>query len=130
MFLVAGIVYDARRIKAYEGLMELGQVAGKSEEWCEELWGELIVAPDLLEELVFYLEHHYLTENVSCCGYSLIDLYVWQLNRYNIIGDSGKNTDTCNKERMVLQAFHDMTVMRKDPEEFVKKLTDGRGMDK
>lgn len=127
---MAGIVYDARRIKAYEGLMELGNIAGENPQWCEMLWEEILFSPDLLDELVFYLEHHYLTENVSCCGYSLIDLYVWQLNRYNIIGDSGKNTDACNKERMVLHAFHDMTNMRKNPEGFVKKLTDGRGMDK
>lgn len=127
---MAGIVYDARRIKAYEGLMELGNIAGENPEWCERLWEEILFSPDLLDELIFYLEHHYLTENVSCHGYSLIDLYVWQLNRYNIIGDSGKNTDACNKERMVLHAFHDMTNMRQNPEEFVKKLTDGRGMDK
>ena len=80
--------------------------------------------------LVFYLEHHYLTERVKCCGYSLIDLFVWQMNKYNIIGDSGKNTDACNKDRMVLKAFHDMVQMRKEPESFVKKLTEGRGMDK
>lgn len=127
---MAGILYDARRIKAYEGLIELGKIAGEPQEWCEKLWEEILVSPDLLEELVFYLEHHYLTERVKCCEYSLIDLFVWQMNKYNIIGDSGKNTDACNKDRMVLKAFHDMAEMRKDPEGYIKKLTEGRGMDK
>lgn len=127
---MAGILYDARRIKAYEGLLELGRIAGMSQEWCEALWEELLISPALLEELVFYLDHHYLTEKVKCCGYSLIDLYVWQMNRYNIIGDSGKNTAACNKDRMVLKAFYDMVQMQKEPDSYVKKLTEGRGMDK
>lgn len=126
---MAGIVYDARRIKAYEGLLALGEIAGEPKEWCDKLWEDIIFSPDLLEELVFYLEHHCLTENIKCCGYSMIDLYVWQMNRYNIIGDSGKNTDTCNKDRMVLKAFRDMIEMRKNPDEYIKKLTLGRGMD-
>lgn len=127
---MAGIVYDARRIKAYEGLLAVGEIAGQPKEWCDMLWGEIIVAPELLEELIYYLEHRCLTENVKCCGYSMIDLYVWQMNRYNIIGDSGKNTDTCNKDRMVLKAFYDMAQMKKNPDEYIKKLTLGRGMDK
>lgn len=127
---MTGILYDARRIKAYEGLMELGEIAGEPKEWCDKLWEELVISPDLLDELVYYLEHRCLAERVKCCGYSLIDLYVWQMNKYNIIGDSGKNTDRCNKDRMVLKAFYDMLRMRENPEEFVKKLTDGRGMDK
>ena len=127
---MAGILYDARKVKAYEGLLELGKIAEETESWCEALWEELLFSPDLLDELVFYLEHHYLPERVKCCGYSLIDLFVWQMNKYNIIGDSGKNTDACNKDRMVLKAFYDMVQMRKEPESFVKKLTEGRGMDK
>lgn len=127
---MAGILYDARLIKAYEGLQALGETAGETSEWCEALWEEIVFSPDLLEELIFYLDNHYLTEEVKCEGYSMIDLYVWQMNRYNIIGDSGKNTDTCNKDRMVLKAFRDMVNMRKNPDEYIKKMTLGRGMDR
>ena len=62
---MAGILYDARRIKAYEGLLAVGEIAGQPKEWCDMLWGEIIVAPELLEELIYYLEHHCLTENVK-----------------------------------------------------------------
>jgi hypothetical protein len=85
---------------------------------------------DLFDELVFYLEKHYLRDNIKCEGYSLTDLYIWQMNKYNIIGDSGKNTAACNKDRMVLKALRDMVDMRKNPAPFIKKMTDGRGMDK
>lgn len=127
---MAGILFDTRIVKTYEALMELGKLAEETQEWCEALWEDLLVNPDLMDELVFYLEHHYLEEKVKCCNYSLIDLYVWQMNRYNIIGDTGKNTSICNKERMVLHAFRDMIEMKKAPEVYLKRLTDGRGMDK
>lgn len=126
---MAAILYDARRVKAYEGLMALGGTAGEPQEWCNALWEELICDRELYEELVFYLEHHYIMDKVHCAGYGLTDLYIWQMDRYNIIGDSGKNTEACNKDRMVLQAFRDMADMKKDPEAFVKRMTLGRGMD-
>ncbi len=36
------IVYDARRIKAYEGLLARGEYAGKDLEWLGTLWTELV----------------------------------------------------------------------------------------
>jgi len=126
---MAGILYDARRVKAYEGLMALGELACESRQWCDVLLEELVFDSGLTEELVFYLEHHYLMDNVRFDGYGLTDLYIWQMNRYNLIRESGKNTAACNKERMVLHAFRDMIDMKKEPATYVKRLTMGRGMD-
>lgn len=126
---MAGILYDARRIKAYEGLLALGEIAEETKQWCDELWEELVFDAELLDEFVFYLEHHCLKDSVHCEGYGLTDLYIWQMNRYNLIGDSGKNTDACNKDRMVLYAFRDMIDMKKEPAVYVKKMTMGRGLD-
>ena len=84
---------------------------------------------ELLDEFVFYLEHHFLRDAVKCEGYGLTDLYIWQMNKYNLIGDSGKNTDVCNKDRMVLKAFRDMIDMKKDPAIYIKRMTLGKGMD-
>lgn len=122
-------MYDARRIKAYEGLRALGALAEETEQWCDALWEELVFEQELLEEFVYYLEHRSLLDKVRCEGYGLTDLYIWQMNRYNLIGDSGKNTDACNKDRMVLHAFRDMIDMKKEPAAYVKKMTMGRGMD-
>lgn len=127
---MSGILYDARLVKAFEKLKTLGRTADMTDEWCEKFWKEIVFSQDLLEELVFYLDHHYLTDKVNCEGYSLTDLYVWQMDRYNLIGDWGKNTSACNKDRMVLNAFMDMAQMRKNPAEYIKRLTSGRGMDR
>ena len=69
-------------------------------------------------------------DKVKVCGYSLCDLYVWQMNRYNLIKDTGKNSRTCNKEKMAMQAFRTMIDLLEQPEEGQKKLDYGQGMDK
>lgn len=127
---MAGIVYDARRIKAYEGLQELCVLAGEEEGWGDELWRELLADGGLMKEMIYYLEHHCLDGSYRLEGYSLIDLFIWQMDLYNLIADSGKNTAYCNKERMVLKAFRTMTEMKKDPAHYKRLLSDRFGMDK
>ena len=100
-----GIVYDGRKIKAFEGLLALGEYAGKEERWISELWEALVLDEELMKEFMYYLDHHTLLDQVKCRGYALTDLYVWQMDRYNLIRDVGKNTSCCNKEAMVLNAF-------------------------
>lgn len=125
-----GILYDGRKIQVYEKLLALGNYAGQEQKWTEELWADLLTVPKLYEEMVYYLEHHEFCNNFIYKGYSLIDLYVWQMNKYNLIKDFGKNTAECNKETMVLRSFRTMLEFMRNPEEYLKRLKEGRGMDK
>lgn len=124
-----GIVYDARRIRAYEGLLALGEYAGRDEIWLGQLWNGLLRDNGLMKEFMYYLDHHTLLDEEKCSGYSLTDLYVWQMDRYNLIRDIGKNTESCNKESMVLGAFRTMLELKADPENTLRRLTAGTGMD-
>lgn len=125
-----GILYDARKIKAYESLLALGEYAGQEKEWMDGLWADLLTIPDLYAEMVYYLENHDFWDNFKFQGYSLIDLYVWQMNKYNLIKDLGKNTAECNKETMALRSFRTMIELMRSPEEYIKRLNEGYGMDK
>lgn len=124
-----GIVYDARRIKAYEGLMALGEYAGKDTAWLDGLWQGLVADAGQMKEFMYYLDHHTFCDEDRCRGYGLTDLYVWQMDRYNLVREIGKNTEACNKEAMVLNAFRTMQQMKKEPEAYVRRLTSGVGMD-
>ncbi len=124
-----GIVYDARRIRAYEGLQALGEYAGKEASWLDALWAGIVSDEALLREFMYYLDHHGFLDALKCEGYALTDLYVWQMDRYNLVREIGKNTECCNKEAMVLNAFYAMYLMQKDPAVYVKRLTSGEGMD-
>jgi len=124
-----GIVYDARRVKAYEGLMALGAYAGKDTKWLDELWQGLAADAGQMREFMYYLDHHTFCDEDLCQGYGLTDLYVWQMDRYNLVREIGKNTAACNKEAMALNAFWTMQQMKKEPEVYLRRLTSGTGMD-
>lgn len=127
---MSGIVYDARKVKVYDGLQRLGRYAGMDEEWCAELWLELLSDTGLFKEFVYYLEHHSLLDEEKFCGYGLTDLFIWQMDLSNLFHDTGKNTAACNKETMVLKAFRTMADMKKNPEYYLKKINEGPGMDR
>lgn len=124
-----GIIYDGRRILAFEGLFSVGEYAGKENAWLQKLWEALTEDEEIMREWIFYLDHHTFLDEAKCMGYALTDLYVWQMDRYNLIRDIGKNTSCCNKEAMVLNAFRTMLEMKKDPKTYLRRLTDGHGMD-
>ena len=124
------IILGTEKLKAFRGLSMLCEYAGKSEEWCNELWLSLLTDYELYTELLYYLENHCFADCLKAAGYSLTDLYVWQMGQDNLRRDTGKNTENCNKEEMVLQAFWTMAQMRKDPSEYERKLADGSGMGK
>ena len=127
---MSNIIYYANKVKEYENLMALCDFAGESREWGEQLWTDLLQNPDVYEEYLHYMVYHTLLGKVSVEGYSVLDLYVWQMELFNLRQDTGKNTASCNKDGMVLRALKSMMDMKKDPDSFVKKLNDGRGLDK
>lgn len=124
------IIVDGRRILALEAFYKLGEYAGRDKEWLDVLWSELLEKDELMDEFMFYIDNHNFKDEFNVCGYHMTDLYVFQMSRYNLIRDIGKNTESCNKEFLVLGAFHDMACMIKNPDAYIKKLSNGPGMDR
>lgn len=123
------ILFDQTKLKVYDGLTRLCEYAGRTQEWQQDLWNAFLVNRELYDAFVYYLNRHTLPETPKCEGYSLADCYVWQMEQDNLYRDTGKNTAQCNKEDMVLRAFWMMAGMLRQPEVFVKKLRDWKGMD-
>lgn len=128
---MGAIIYDARRIKAYEFMQELGKVAEKSQEFIDELWKSILAEGDLLKEYMYYLDNHTFLDEIKVNGYGMTDLYMWLLRQNNLKNDYGKNNESCNKETLVFDTFWHMDRMIKDPQTYITKLEDdfGIGMD-
>jgi len=124
-----GIIYDANKIKVYENLCALCEMAGEPQEWCDSLWEALLTDRQLYEEFVYFLQHKTYLDKMKCCGYSMIDLYFLQMEKYNRLHDTGKNTAECKKVDMVLRSFEAMARLKKDPETWSRRFGEGRGMD-
>lgn len=126
---MTGILYDATKVKVYELLAASCSRAGESDEWRDSFWLEVLQDGEVYEELVFYLRHHELRERLRAYGYTLIDLFIWEMGQANLRMDTGKNTGLCNKESMALRAYRAMLELKRDPERFLRRLREGRGMD-
>lgn len=124
------IIISTSKIRVCEFFYELCDFCGYDREWTDSLWGDIIADEPVYEELAYYADHHTFRDVLDVCGYSLSDLYVFQMDKYNLIREIGKNPPECNKERMVLNAFRMMADMKTDPAEYVKRLQEGRGEDK
>ena len=125
-----GILYDARKLKAMEFLNDLCKYAGKGDDFANSLWTEFLNDEELYREFVYYADNHTFLDEMKISGYSMSDLYVWQMDRYNIVRELGKNPTACNKETLVLNAFMEMSNMKRDPETYVLRIESGKGNDR
>ncbi|MBR5421174.1 MAG: hypothetical protein IK115_08520 [Lachnospiraceae bacterium] len=123
------IIFDARRVKAYERLKELAALCGRDEAYREELWEELLKDAGLMGAFMYYLDEKSLYDGVSCEGYGLTDVYFYQLRRFDVSKDIGKNSPECAKDALVLDSFLFMARMKREPEKYVRLLDSGPGMD-
>lgn len=123
------ILFDARRVKTYECLKQLCESVGKQEEFAENLWLEMLSDEGLMGEFMYYLDNHSLFGQLECKGYTLNDLYFYNMRQFEMMQDVGKNYSDCDKEELVLDTFMDMAGMKKDPDRYIKKLSEGLGMD-
>lgn len=124
------IIISTSKIKACDFFYELCDYCGYDREWTDALWGDIVTDDAVFSEFAYYAANHTFRDALSICGYSLSDLYVFQMDKYNLIREIGKNPPECNKERMVLNAFRMMIDMKADPETYVKRMQEGRGEDR
>ena len=126
---MANIVLDGSKIKVYGILQNLCDYCNEKDSWCDELWGYMLQNDELYEEFVYFIVNRSLMGKMNVEGYTLIDLYVKQIDMYNVRNDLGKNPIFCMKEDMVLRSFLMMGRLLEAPETYKKKLEDGFGMD-
>ena len=124
------IIYDATRVKVCQGFYDICEYAQRPLDWSDRLWADILSDAGVYGELVYYIEHHTFEDKVKVEGYGLSDLYVFQMDKYNLIREIGKNTVSCNKEKMVMRAFRTLIDMKRDPQEYLKRLREGRGEDR
>ena len=76
-----GILYDARKVKALGFLRDLCDYAGKEDDFVQGLWDELLADEALYREFIYYADNHTFLDELKIRGYSMSDLYVWQMDK-------------------------------------------------
>lgn len=126
---MSDIIIATTKIKVYERMCDWCSFCNFDRGFADSLWQDIVTNNSLYEELVYYMNNHTFLDKVQVGGYSLSDLYVFQMSKYNLISDLGKNPPECNKERMVLKSFRMLVDMIADPQSYISRIEEGKGND-
>ncbi|MFT3985941.1 MAG: hypothetical protein QM697_18745 [Lachnospiraceae bacterium] len=102
------IIIAQEKFKLYGKLSEMCEAAGYVPQWQEVFWKRLLEAPEVYKEFLYYAERQ---DFLCCCsinGYCITDIFVWQMRKYNVRTDRGKNGSDCDKLAMLLESFSTM----------------------
>lgn len=118
-----------RLTMAAEFAANLCLYGGEDQAFYDGFWSGLLAHPDILREFVYYMEHGEFLCRKKVCGRSVVDVMVWQIDHFKAALDRGQEAMRCNKDRMVLHAFHTLLLMAENPEPYIRKMAGETGTD-
>lgn len=106
------IIIAGEKLKLYGCLKETCKYVCYTDEWRDRLWEDLLANPPIYREFLYYMEHQDFLCQCTVNGYSIIDIFIWEMRKYNVRTDRGKNGADCDKTAMLLEAFRTMIDMK------------------
>lgn len=120
---------DEEKVRAYEWAKGLCRYAGEDETFLERFFGMLTASEGVSREFLYYLEHQNFLCEYQVEGYSLIDIMVWQMDHFKAQLDRDRTQMKSNGDKMLLEAFHTMLLMERDPQHYVNLMQSETGTD-
>lgn len=117
------------KAKAYEWARALCYYAGKDETFLERFFEMLTASEGVSEEFLYYLEHQDFLCKYQVEGYSLVDIMVWQMDHFKAQLDRDRESMKSNGDKMLLEAFHTMLLMEREPQYYVNLMQTETGTD-
>lgn len=109
---MGNIIIAAEKLKLFELVEKWAEYAGYSKEWANDFWRDLLLNNEVYEEFLYYVDHEDFLCKYSYNGQYITDIFIWEMRKYNIKTDRGKNYADCDKVEMVLNAFRTMLNMK------------------
>lgn len=95
----------------------------------QKFWKDLLQYEDIYKEVQYYAEHNEFLGETLICGYSIIDILVWQIDHFKSHMDRGEYDMQSNPERMILMAFRTFMNMKETPDSYVLAIQTETGTD-
>lgn len=111
---VQPIIIASEKIKLYSELSRLCEFVGYTDEWRDAFWEDLLQEAGIYKEFLYYMEHQDFLDEYKVEGKSVLDIFVWQMRRFNLRLDRGKNGKECDKMAMLLETFRYMIDMKRN----------------
>ena len=120
-------MYDVDVIR--DVVVEMTEAAGLDNAFADEFYNRIIKDEPILKEFVGYLTtSKFLCEEIVC-GYSIVDIVVWQMDHFKAFLDRDSISKKNNECEKLLMAFDTFLKMKEDPEKYVRMLTEESGSD-
>ena len=123
------VIVASEKLKLYGELDRLCKYVGYTDEWRDAFWQSLLENADVYEEFLYYMEHQDFLDKASVQGYTLTDLFIWEMRKYNVRRDRSKNGPECDKHAMLLETFDTMMKMKRDQAKMQWSMEMNNGMD-
>ncbi len=123
------VYFDGSKIEAYHRVINYCNYTCREEEWADRFWQNLLNSREIYREVLYYLEHHEFLDECEIEGFTVIDIFIWYMKKYNLLKNKGKNEADCDKEIMSILAFDAMMRLQREPE-FKQELMKDLGMDR
>ena len=105
------IILAQEKIKLYSWLQEICEVVRYEASWRDRFWNKLLLQPGIYQEFLHYAETNDFLCKCQIDGYYITDIFIWEMRKYNVRTDRGKNGEDCDKYAMLLEAFDTMLEM-------------------
>ncbi len=112
-----------------EWIKNLCAYAGEDDSFAREFSEKLQQDEEIYKEFVYYMEHGNFACQAKVEGYTVVDVMIWQMDHFKARLDRDNSGTRQNGDRMVLLAFNTLLDMRKEPDQYVRKMSEETGTD-
>ncbi|MDO4188444.1 MAG: hypothetical protein Q4D29_05575 [Lachnospiraceae bacterium] len=127
---MGNIIIASEKLKLFEIVENWAEYAGYTKEWAEKFWQDLLLNTQVYEEFLYYVDKDDFLCKYSYNGQYITDIFIWEMRKFNIKTDRGKNYADCDKAEMVLNAFRTMLDMKEDADKITNAMENKNGGDK
>lgn len=110
-------------------IKELCSYAGENDVFARDFYERLIEDEEICREFVYYMEHGSFACKAKVCGYTVVDVMIWQIDHFKAWLDRDTTGTKQNGDRMLLLAFDTLLKMRSEPEKYIQKMQSETGTD-
>lgn len=110
-------------------IKELCSYAGENDVFARDFYERLIKDEEICGEFVYYMEHGSFACKAKVCGYTVVDVMIWQIDHFKAWLDRDTTGTKQNGDRMLLLAFDTLLKMRSEPEKYIQKMQSETGTD-
>ncbi|MCR4691557.1 MAG: hypothetical protein K5739_09455 [Lachnospiraceae bacterium] len=111
---MASLIFESEKMKLFSELTRLCGYVGYRDDWRDRFWNDLLANPDIYAEFLYYMDHQDFLDEAKVGGYTATDFFIWEMRKYNVRTDRGKNGADCDKYAMLLETFDSMMQKKKD----------------